>query len=271
MTPAAPVEGVDPESRRRFLTGSGRAARDGGGGRSRRALAGRSTGRLGGPGRDPAARAGRPRAGRAGGRGSVAGPARAVRHPERRVLPDRHRAGGAAGRPGRPGGCASTAWSQPSARYSYADLLARPLVERVRHPDLRLQRGRRGPDRQRPLARACRSRTCSTRPAPDAAPTRSSAGRSTAGPRHAHRRALARRPRRAARRRHERRAAAGRARLPGPDGRARPLRLRVGHQVGDRARADHASPTSTPTGCRAAGRRRGRSRPQSRIDTPAAA
>ena len=34
-------------------------------------------------------------------------------------------------------------------------------------------------------------------------------------------------------------AVAHRARFPGPDGRARPLRLRVGHQVGDRAQGDH--------------------------------
>ena len=47
-----------------------------------------------------------------------------------------------------------------------------------------------------------------------------------------------RRSRRDAGRRHERRAAAAGARLPGPDGRARPVRLRVGDQVAGRAGAD---------------------------------
>ena len=37
----------------------------------------------------------------------------------------------------------------------------------------------------------------------------------------------------------ERRAAADRARVPGPDGGARPVRLRLGHQVARRAGADH--------------------------------
>ena len=41
-----------------------------------------------------------------------------------------------------------------------------------------------------------------------------------------------RRPERAAGRGHERRAAAGGARVPGPDGRARAVRLRLGDQVG---------------------------------------
>ena len=47
-----------------------------------------------------------------------------------------------------------------------------------------------------------------------------------------------------------------------------PVRLRLGLQVGDRAGADHASPTSTRTGCRAAGRAQGPIKTQSRIDTP---
>ena len=47
-------------------------------------------------------------------------------------------------------------------------------------------------------------------------------------------------PQRDARRRHERRAAAGAPRLPGADGGARPLRLRLGDQVGGRPRGDHA-------------------------------
>ena len=55
--------------------------------------------------------------------------------------------------------------------------------------------------------------------------------------RHAPRRAD-RRPQRDARRRDERQAAAAGARLPGPDDRARPLRLRVGVQVGRRHGGD---------------------------------
>lgn len=47
------------------------------------------------------------------------------------------------------------------------------------------------------------------------------------------------RPRRDARPRHERRAAALRARLPGPDGRPRPVRIRVGLQVAEGHRAHH--------------------------------
>ena len=49
---------------------------------------------------------------------------------------------------------------------------------------------------------------------------------------------LAGRPQRDPRDRHERRAAARGARLPGADGRARPVRLRLGDEVGGRARGD---------------------------------
>ncbi len=48
-----------------------------------------------------------------------------------------------------------------------------------------------------------------------------------------------RRPQRTRCLRHERRAAAARARVPGATDRARPLRLRLGHQVAHRDRADH--------------------------------
>ena len=51
-----------------------------------------------------------------------------------------------------------------------------------------------------------------------------------------------------------------RARLPGAAGRAGPVRLRVGDEVGHRDRAHHAGRTSTATGSRGAGPRRGRSR-----------
>ena len=78
-----------------------------------------------------------------------------------------------------------------------------------------------------------------------------------------------RRPRRAARRRHERRAAAGRARVPGADGRARPLRLRVGDQVGRRPQGHPVRPRDvaywTPRGWSATGP----IKTASRIDVPA--
>ena len=46
-------------------------------------------------------------------------------------------------------------------------------------------------------------------------------------------------------------------RVPRAADRARPLRLRVGHQVAHRDRAHHASTRSTSTGCRGATRQRG--------------
>ena len=60
--------------------------------------------------------------------------------------------------------------------------------------------------------------------------------------------------------RDERRAAARRARLPGPDGHPRPLRLRVGLQVADPHRGDHLRRVRRLLGRAAAGRPRGRSR-----------
>ena len=91
---------------------------------------------------------------------------------------------------------------------------------------------------QRDLARRARAR-------------RAAAGRTALGCRHgalpqrrrvhrghparvAHRRRTGRDPRG----RHERRAAAARARVPGSHGRARPVRLRVGDEVADRAQGD---------------------------------
>ena len=227
----------DPESRRRFLRGAGLLARRGRGGRAGRALAGRPARRVDGPGRGDAARAGRARRGRCR-------PARTCRWPSSRrtsrrtaefyridtalvvpqVDPDtwRLRIHGLVGNP------------------IDADLRrpARPADGRaVRHADLRLQRGGRRPDRQRPLAR----RTAQGTARRGRAGGRRRPGGRPVGRRldlrHAHRGA-ARRAGRAARGRHERRAAADRARLPGPDGRARPLRLRLGVQVGDRAGAD---------------------------------
>ena len=106
------------------------------------------------------------------------------------------------------------------------------------HADLRVQRGRRRPGRQRPLAgRPDRRRARDGRPA----------GRRRLRAVHQRRRlhrttpldGAHRRPRRVAGLRDERRAAAGGARLPGPDGRARPVRLRLRHQVGRRPQGHH--------------------------------
>ena len=69
-----------------------------------------------------------------------------------------------------------------------------------------------------------------------------------------------RRPRRDAGVRDERRAAAGRPRLPGPDGRARPVRLRVGDQVARGPGADHLRRLRRRTGSSVAGPPRRRSR-----------
>ena len=59
------------------------------------------------------------------------------------------------------------------------------------------------------------------------------------------------------------------ARLPRSPDRGRPVRLRVGDEVAARHRAHAASKTSTPTGCRAAGRRKARSRPSRGSTFPA--
>ena len=63
----------------------------------------------------------------------------------------------------------------------------------------------------------------------------------------------------------------GRARLPGPAGRARPLRLRVGHQVARARSSSRRGTTSTATGSPGAGPRRARSRPSPASTSPARA
>ena len=60
--------------------------------------------------------------------------------------------------------------------------------------------------------------------------------------------------------RDERRPAADRARLPGADGRAGAVRLRLGDQVGDRAQGHHLCRRTRATGPRSAGRPGDRSR-----------
>ena len=59
-----------------------------------------------------------------------------------------------------------------------------------------------------------------------------------------------------------------RARLSGPHGRARSVRLRVGHEVGHRHAPHHAGRTSTGTGSRVAGRSSAPVKTMARIDTP---
>ena len=86
-------------------------------------------------------------------------------------------------------------------------------------------------------------RTCSMRSASTRTRTRSSAVHRRHDDRHADR-GRDGRPRRDARGRHERPTAAAGARLPGAHGRARPLRLCLGHQVGGRHRADPFADTT---------------------------
>ena len=108
----------------------------------------------------------------------------------------------------------------------------RPADDRgLGHAVLRLQPGRRRPDRQRLVVRRADPRPAGggggqgrcQRGAADL-PRRVELRHPAVGP--------DRRPRRDARGGDERPAAAGRARLPGADGRARALRLRVGHASG---------------------------------------
>ena len=63
---------------------------------------------------------------------------------------------------------------------TYDELLARPMVEADVTLDVRLERGRRRPGRQRPVARRAASTTCWREAGVDPGPTRSSAARSTA-------------------------------------------------------------------------------------------
>ena len=105
------------------------------------------------------------------------------------------------------------------------------------HARVRLEQRRRRADRQRPVARLSDPRAAR----PSRADRRGRHG-AVALDRRLHGeladRGADRRPQRDPRGRHERRAAAGRARVPGADGRPRPVRLRVGDQVGHRARGD---------------------------------
>ena len=93
------------------------------------------------------------------------------------------------------------------------------------------------------------------------APTSCSARRWTGSPPARRWPGGARRPGRAGRGGDERRRAAGRARVPGPAGGARPVRVRVGVQVGGRHRGDDVRGGPRLLGTSAAGRSRRRSRP----------
>ncbi len=95
--------------------------------------------------------AGRPRAGRPGRRGPPAEGPHAVRHVARGVLPDRHGARGPAA--DHRGVAAAAARHGAERGEPHVRPAARPAAHRaLRHLELRVERGRRRPDRQRPLA-----------------------------------------------------------------------------------------------------------------------
>ena len=161
----------------------------------------------------------------------------AVRHAQRRLLPDRHRAHGAPGAAPSDYTLRIHGMVDNELELSYDDLLRRPMIERDITLTCVSNEVGGALRRQRPLARH--------------PPRRPAAGGRRAARRRPGRRSLGRRlrvrlprrqrdgrPRRARRRRHERRAAADRARLPGPPRRPRALRVRLGHEVADRDRAD---------------------------------
>ena len=153
-----------------------------------------------------------------------------VQHHGRQFLPGRHGPDPAAG----PAGAmaAAGAWPGRTGTGHHLRRAAQAAAHRGgHHPGLRVQPGRRPLRGQRPVAggqpgRAAARGTGAPRRRPD--------------PEHVLRRLDLRhphrdrdgRPERADRGGHERAAAAGGPWLPGPDDGARPVRLRVGHQVG---------------------------------------
>ena len=159
-----------------------------------------------------------------------------LHHTERRLLPHRHRPDRAHGdRRGVAPARARHGRARAHAGLRSAD--GAPVDRARRHPRVRLERGRRRPDRQRPLDRGPArgpARRGRHRPrAPTQLVSTSDDGFTAGTPvaavtdgRDAH-----------ARRRDERRAVADRARVPGAHGRARALRVRLGHEVGRRSRA----------------------------------
>lgn len=175
--------------------------------------------------------------------GSAGARTRPLPHPEPGLLPGGHRAG----RPARGRGhlAAAHPWGGGDAAAGAGSASAPgPAGGRARHhPHLCVQRGRRPVRGQRPLAR----RT-PRGPAPRGGGAAAVPGRDrrpVGGPfrgRHDHRdagRGGHGRPGGAAGRRYERPTAALRPRLPRPDGRTGPLRVRVRLQMARRATADH--------------------------------
>ena len=197
--------------------------------------------RRGDPGGAAAPRPGRGRAPRSGRcRAEYLGTGRR-HHPERLVLPHRHRVGRAADRPRR----LVAPYSRNGRERGRPDVgrAGRPPSRGgVRHHVVRVQRGRRHPDRQRAVARL-----------PDPAAPRP--GTPDGGRRHGavpvdrrlHRVDTDRgphgpRPLVDPRRRDERGAPPARARVPGADGGAGAVRLRLGDEVGRRPRGDPLRP-----------------------------
>ena len=265
--------------RRRFLVASGSAAGGGGGRRGRRRTGSSSAGSTGSrphatPSRPrrssrrrrstaPARR--RRRAAEAtpavarGPGGRAAQPDDAVHHAERRLLPDRHRAVGAAHRPRQAGRSTSAGWSTKPLSLSYDDLLARPQIERM--VTIACVSNEVGGDL---IGNAVWQGVLPRRPL-DEAGVRPAARAGV----HDERRRVdlrlpgrrrARRPRRDDRDRDERRAAAARARLPGAAHRPRPVRLRQRDEVAEHDRAEPRGTTTRATGCRVDGRATRRSR-----------
>ena len=109
-----------------------------------------------------------------GPRGRAAQPDHPVHHAERRLLPHRHRARRSRGSTSTRGRSTSAAWSSTPLSLSYDDLLKRPDDRADDHDRLRVERGRRRPDRQRGVAGRAASTTCSTRPASTRRPSRCS-------------------------------------------------------------------------------------------------
>ena len=168
----------------------------------------------------------------------------AVAGAQRQLLPDRHRAGGARRRPQRLEAADPRDGRPARSRSPTSELVGRQAHRGLGDDLLRLQPGRRRPDRQRLVERGADRRPARARPGSRPGPTRSSRppqdGWTCGTPIEAltdDRNAMLAVG-------DERRAAPARARLPGADDRARALRLRVGDQVGRRPRGDPVRPTS---------------------------
>ena len=192
------------------------------------------------------------------------------RHPGQGLLPGRHRAGDPPCRRRRRGSSTIDGdVDQPVL--PHLRRAAQDAADRARHhPHLRLQRGRRPLHRARPAGWACASRTCCERAGIQAGVDQilsdSTDGMTISTPVEAltdDRDALVAIAMNGA-------AAARRARLPGPPGHARPLRVRRRDQVADQAAPPPPTRRTRPTGPSAAGPPTARSRPRP-ASTPRAA